>query len=134
MSNGPVAGNGIAITIPAGKVVFWTALVQAAFNQFIQVKDGSGNVVFTVQGASSQGGTPTQIGQGFFQASDPNGAYTVWIGVNGGQWWQSVLWDEKPISVGGTAYFDQFTFISEDSTDNDFNDTCLQMRWFQFLG
>lgn len=71
MAIGPVSGGGIAVNIPVGKVVFWSALVQSSANQFIQLKDSGANVIFTTQGASSSGGTPTQIGQGFFQAADP---------------------------------------------------------------
>ncbi|WP_269714133.1 hypothetical protein [Caulobacter sp. NIBR2454] len=134
MAIGPVSGNGIPVTLPSGKVVFWSALVQSSGNQFIQVKDGSGNVVFTAQGASSSGGTPTQIGQGFFQAADPNNAYTVYLGTNGGGQWSKVIWSEDVLSSGATIYMGKYVFTTEDSTDADYNDTYLQMQWFQYVG
>lgn len=134
MSIGPVSGAGIPINLPTGKVVFWSAMVQAQYNQFIQVKDGSGNVIFTAEGASSGGGQPTQIGQGFFQAADPNGAYTVWLGTNGGQQWSQVLYMQDTLNSGPAIYLSKYLFNSEDAGDNDYNDTCLQMQWFQYLG
>ena len=130
----PVPGSGIAVTLPPGKVVFWSALVQAAWSQFVQLKDSQGNVVFTVQGASPDGHSPTQIGQGFFKPSDPSGNYTLWLGVNGGGAWSQVIWGQDSLSTGGTAYLTKYVFACEDGADSDFNDTYLQMQWFEFLG
>ncbi|PDO85535.1 fucose-binding lectin II [Kosakonia pseudosacchari] len=133
MSSGPVSGNGIAIVIPPGKVVFWSVLVQSSANQFIQLKDSLSRVVFTVQGASSSGGTPTQIGSGFFQA-DNVGDYTVLIGTNGGQRYSNVLWTQDIISRGASVFFGKYIFASEDSTDNDYNDSFFQLQWFENVG
>jgi hypothetical protein len=134
MSIGPVPGNGIAVNLPVGKMVFWSVLVQSSANQFIQLKDSKGNVVFTAQGPSSSGGTPTQIGEGFFQASDSTNNYTVWIGINGGSQWTQVLYTQDAISLGASLYFGKYIFGSEDYTDNDYNDSYLQLQWFQYLG
>lgn len=134
MSNGPVPGNGISIAIPQGKVVFWSALVQAAWSQFVQLKDSAGNVVFTVTGASPDGHSPTQIGQGFFQAGDPSGTYSLWLGIDGGSQWSSVLWTEDSISLSGTTYLSKYVFGTEDGADADYNDTYLQLQWFEYLG
>lgn len=134
MAIGPVNGNGIAINIPSGKIVFWSALVQSSANQFIQLKDSSSNVVFTTQGASASGGTPTQIGEGFFQAADASGNYTIWIGTNSGQRYSQVIWSQDVITSGAMVYFGKYIFASEDYTDNDYNDSLLQLQWFQFVG
>ncbi len=133
MSIGPVPGSGIAINLPVNKVVFWSATAQAAYNQFVQVKDSGNNVVFTAQGGSPDGHTPTQIGQGFFQVSG-SGAYTVWLGTNGGQQWSQVLWTEDTLNSGASIFMGKYAFTTEDSGDNDYNDTFLQMQWFQYLG
>lgn len=133
MSIGPVSGGGINISIPPGKVVFWSALVQSSANQFIQVKNSQSAVVFTAQGASSSGGTPTQIGSGFFQA-DTVGQYSIWIGTNGGQSWSQVLWTEDVITRGSSVYFGKYVFASEDYTDQDYNDSYIQLQWFEYLG
>lgn len=133
MSIGPVSGGGIAVSIPAGKVVFWSVLVQSSANQFIQLKNSQSSVVFTVQGPSSSGGTPTQIGSGFFQA-DNSGQYTIWIGTNGGQSWSQVLWTEDVITRGSSVYFGKYVFASEDSTDHDYNDSFIQLQWFENVG
>lgn len=134
MSNGPISGDGIAITLPPGKVVFWSALVQAAYDQFVQLKDSNGNVVFTAQGPSASGYEPTQIGQGFFQVPAGTGAYTVYLGTNGGSAWSSVIWDQDQIDTGGTTYLGRFLFGTEDAGDNDYNDTFFQMQWFEYIG
>lgn len=134
MSTGPVTGNGIAVTIPPGMVVFWSALVQAAWRQYVQLRDSTGQAVFTCQGASPDGHSPTQIGQGFFQAGDQTGNYTLWLGTNGGAQWSQVLWAEDMIGTGGTTYLTRYVFGTEDGADNDYNDTYFQMQWFQFLG
>jgi mannose-binding lectin len=134
MSTGPVPGNGIAIVIPQGMVVFWSALVQAAFSQFVQIQDSNRNVIFTATGGSPDGHSPTQIGQGFFQAGDPSGNYTVWLGINDGSPWSNVIWSQDAIANGGTSYLTKYVFGTEDGSDNDYNDTYLQLQWFQFLG
>lgn len=134
MSIGPVSGNGIAISLPVGKVVFWSVLVQSSANQFLQIKDSSGQILFTAQGPSSSGGTPTQIGQGFFQAADASQNYTVWIGTNGGQQWSKVLWTQDVITSGSSIYSGKYLFTSEDGGDNDYNDSYLQLQWFQYVG
>lgn len=134
MSNGPVTGNGIAITLPEKKFVFWSALAQAAFSQYVQLKDAAGNPVFTAQGASAAPGQPTQIGQGVFTVPTGGGDYTVWIGTNGGAKWSQVLWQSEAITLGSSVFYGSYCFIAEDSTDQDYNDTCLQLNWFQYIG
>ena len=130
----PVPGNGIGINLPAGKIVFWSAVVQAAWQQFVQLKDSSGNVVFTVEGASPDGHSATQIGEGFFQPADPSGNYTVWLGVNGGASWSQVIFAQDALSSGGSAFLTKYVFAAEDGADNDYNDTYLQMQWFEYVG
>lgn len=130
----PIPGKRIAITIPLGKVVFWSALVQAAYVQFVQLKDSGGVTVFTAQGGSSDGHSATQIGQGFFQAGDESGNYTLSLGTNGGQQWSNVLWASDVLMAGSTPFLTKYVFATEDGTDNDYNDTYLQMQWFEILG
>jgi hypothetical protein len=134
MSIGPVTGNRIAVNLPIGKIVFWSALVQSSANQFIQVQDSTGAVVFTTEGSSSSGGTPTQIGQGFFQAADTNDVYYIFIGTNGGQSWSNVLWTQDVLVNGAAILFGKYMFTSEDGSDNDYNDSYLQIQWFNFTG
>ncbi|MFE4124863.1 fucose-binding lectin II [Kosakonia sp. YIM B13605] len=133
MSVGPVSGNGIAITLPPGKTVFWTANVQASWAQYVQVRDFSNNPVFQANGASTGGHSPTQIGQGTFVASG-TGAYTVYLGYNNGQSWSQVMWEEMTLNIGSQIYFSSFNFIAEDGADQDFNDTCLTLTWFNSIG
>lgn len=134
MSIGPVTGEGIAINLPVGKVVFWSATAQAANKQFVQLRDEGGNTVFTAEGASSDGHSPAQIGQGFFQVGGSTGNFTVWLGTNGGAQWSNVLWTQDVLAGASTIYMGKYVFTTEDAGDADYNDTFLQMQWFQFVG
>lgn len=135
MSNGPVTGNGIAISIPLDKSVFWSAVAQAAYNQYVKVTTAAGAVVFEQSGASPDGHSPYQYGNGLFSTSAYNTTdYLVYIGINGGASWQSVQWDQAAITSGSDTYFTSIMFVSEDASDNDYNDTCLTLNWFEYLG
>lgn len=134
MSVGPVSGNGITLTLAPGKTVFWTAVAQADFPQYLQLRDSANTIIFTAQGASTGGGAPTQIGSGNFTVADASGRYSAYIGTYGGSRWSSVLWDQTAITLGATVYFNRYTFISEDSVDQDYNDSCLSLVWFNSLG
>jgi mannose-binding lectin len=134
MSFGPVSGNGIPIVLPTGKTALWSVIAQSSGNQYVQLKDSGGNVIFTAQGASSSGGTPTQIGQGSFTVDDQSGNYTMSIGVNGGSSWSTVLWDDITVSLGQNIMCSNFNFIAEDATDQDFNDSAVSLTWFNSVG
>jgi hypothetical protein len=134
MSVGPVSGNGIAITLVPGKIVYWTVNVQASYTQFVQLKDSAGNIIFTATGPSAGGHAPTQIGNGTFSVNDQSGNYKVYIGINNGQSWSSVLWDDMILYLGSKLMCSNFNFISEDATDQDYNDSCLTMTWFNSVG
>ena len=134
MSIGPVPGNGIAVNFPVGKIVFWSATAQAADNQFVQLQDSGGQIIFTAQGTSPDGYSPTQFSQGFFQAADASNNYTVWLGTNGGAQWSQVLWTQDALTSGSSIYMGKYLFTTEDAGDADYNDTYLQMQWFQYVG
>lgn len=133
MSVGPVSGNGIAVSLPPGKTAFWTATTQASYNQFVQLKDSGGNVVFTASGASLGGHSPTQIGSGGFVVDD-DGNYMLYIGVNNGASWSNVLWDDLIVYLGQTIMCSNFNFIAEDGADQDYNDIHVSLTWFARLG
>lgn len=135
MSNGPVTGNGIAISIPLNKSVFWSAVAQAAYSQYVKVTTAAGALVFEQSGTSPDGHSPYQYGNGLFStAAYGTTDYLVYIGVDGGSRWQSVQWDQATIVNGAITYFTSVMFVSEDASDNDFNDTCLTLNWFEYLG
>lgn len=134
MSSGPVSGNGIPITLPPGKTVFWTVNTQAAWDQFVVLADSQGHAIFTASGSSPGGHSPTQIGAGTFVAGDATGKYKLIVGINGGQSWSQVIWDEITLSLGGTVLSGNYNFIAEDGADQDFNDTHVSLTWFNQLG
>lgn len=130
MAAGPIPGNGIPVTIPAGKALFWSALAQAESSQFVELKDPAGTVVFTAAGASPDGHSPTQIGQGWFD-TEAGGEYTLWLGVEGGSRWSSVLTSRNELAAGGKTYFIQYAFAADDGADADFNDAFVLLQWFE---
>ena len=133
MSIGPVSGNGITITLTPGKKVFWTVTAQSAGNQFVQLKDVNGTVVFTATGVGGANSDPKQIGSGSFVVpNNPN--YTLYIGINNGSSWNRVIWDTEALFSGSSIYYNSLTFISEDGSDNDFNDSCTTLSYFNSLG
>ena len=134
MTVGPVSGNGIAVTLVPGKLVYWTVNVQASWSQFVQLKDSAGNVIFTATGASTGGHSPTQIGNGSFPVNDQSGNYKLYIGFNNGQSWSSILWDDMTVYLGSKLICSNYNFIAEDSTDQDYNDSCVTMSWFVSVG
>lgn len=133
MSFGPVSGNSIPIVLPPGKMVFWSVIAQAANSQFVQLKHSSGDVLFTAVGASSGGG-PTQIGQGNFTIHAQSGNCTMFIGINEGSSWSTVLWDDITISLGQNIMCSNFNFIAEDASDQDYNDSAVSLTWFNSVG
>jgi hypothetical protein len=134
MSNGPVSGNGIAVSVPNGKTAFWTVTTQAAWQQYVVLADSSGNLIFTASGASPDGHSPTLIGSGSFVSGDPGGNYQLFIGINGGAQWSSVMWDVLPLTLNGATMSSSYTFISEDGADQDYNDSCVSLTWFEQIG
>ncbi|WP_395945577.1 hypothetical protein [Brevundimonas sp.] len=133
MSIGPVPGGGIAVALPVGKTVFWAVTVQAAYDQFVQLTDSQGDIIFVASGGSPGGHSPTQIGHGSFVAQDPQG-YRLYVGTNGGQAWSSVIWDSTALEVGGVPTSTNYNFISEDGADQDFNDSHVSITWFETIG
>src|ERR1700761_6461050 len=98
MSVGPVSGNKIAVNLTPGKVVQFTVTAQAALNQYVELTNSSGGLVFQAKGSGGTNGTPNLLKAGSFTV-DSQGNYTIYIGTNGGGAsggsWSSVLWDDN---------------------------------------
>jgi hypothetical protein len=133
MSIGPVSGNGIAVTLPPGKTVFWNVTTQASYNQYVLLSNSSGSRVFLATGASTGGHSPTQIGQGSFVV-DATGNYTIYIGINGGAQYSQVLWDDMTVFLNSIIVCSNLNYISEDGADQDFNDSAVSLTWFNTDG
>ncbi len=133
MSIGPVSGNGIAFTLNPGKTAFWTVTSQAAYNQYVQLRDVNGTVVFTATGSGGTSGGPKQLGQGSFTVAN-NANYTLYVGTNNGSSWSQVIWDADALVSGSTIYYQTFNFISEDGGGTDFNDSVVTISYFNSLG
>ena len=140
MANGPVSGQSIMITLPASVMVFWAATAQAAYMQYVAVwavqqSGGPDVLVFNSSGCSPNGHSPTNYGTGAFStAAYGTTSYRVQIGVNNGASWQQVIWQETALNQSSVVLFESFDFISEDGTDQDYNDTHFSLQWFSRLG
>lgn len=124
---GPVAGNQIpALVLPIGTDVFYSAGVQAQWNQWAQLKDSQGNIIFTMSGSGTD---PKSIGAGYFHTADTN--YTLQIGINNGGSFSQVLWGEARLVMGGVLMCDQYIYAAEDGGGTDYNDTILILQWLK---
>ncbi len=130
---GPINGNQIPpLGLPQGNLCFYSGMVQSSVNQYIQLTDSKGVEVLVLTGASSTGGTPTPLGSGYFAINDSS--YTIKIGVNNGAGWSSVIYDQSSVDLNGAHYYQQYTFLSEDGGDGDYNDSSLSLYWFKGIG
>ncbi len=133
---GPVSGASIPVSLPAGKRCFYSSIVQSAANQFIELSDSQGKIVFTLTGASIPAGTgnPTPIGDGYFDVQDFSGNYIIKIGTDKGAKWSKVLYNMNELNLGNIKYYHEYVFISEDWSDDDYNDSYLIIYWMENAG
>ena len=117
--------NPVPIKIPNGKTCFWSMITQAAYVQTLIIKDSAGNPVVNQSGQSVH---PTLANHGSFVANTGDGHYTVEIQANGVN--ERVIYAENSNVFQGTICQQTWTFVSEDSTDNDFNDCFVILTWF----
>ncbi len=135
MTTGPIYGRNIAITLPRGKTIYWTAYAQSAGAQFVEIRDTANKVIVSKASAGNTGrGGEAKFGEGSFVAEDANNTYYVSIGVNNGASWEKVLYSYDELVFNGVVKFGNYIFGGEDGTDNDFNDTNLNLHWYDNLG
>jgi len=129
---GPVPGTNIPITLPANKVIYWSAIAQAAYLQHIEIKAPTGKVVASAQG---NGQPLRRFGEGSFN-SGGGGVFhiSIWVNTPHGPRPESVIFDEHKVVFGGQTKYGQFTFLGEDGADQDFNDTTLELHWWDRVG
>ncbi|MDQ5826019.1 MAG: hypothetical protein M3441_17625 [Chloroflexota bacterium] len=136
MSNGPTPGNQLPpLIIPKGSRVFYSTMVETWRKAFVQLKDSTGKVIFTLEGMSPKDPfKAVSIGDGSFQAEDPSENYTLSIGTEGSAKGATVLWNHDALVMGNTIYLQCYTYISEDAGDKDFNDCYVSLYWFHSVG
>lgn len=126
------SGNQSISLLPNGKLVYVTAAAQSSGVQSVQIKDSSGAVVFSAQGASSSGGAFTVIGTGTFSTS-ADGIYTVILTGNAG-----ILAEESSVVYQGKVFLQACTFLTNDggcqAGDRDFNDLSVFINCFGNVG
>lgn len=117
--------NPINISLPQGKTVIVNFATNTTVQQSYSISDSSGTVVCKDSGT---GTGPTAHSSQTFTANE-GGKYSVSIIANGSN--EKVLMSESSVVYDGTVYAQSYTFVSEDASDNDYNDTFLSINWFQ---
>ncbi|KWS06087.1 hypothetical protein AZ78_3641 [Lysobacter capsici AZ78] len=126
--------------IPDGKLVTFTAMHQAEYTQYVQIIDADGNPISFYCLDGSQATFPISgsgVNVGFLQ--NGAGRFTMASGMQV-QFGSSgpnvpkvsagtpVVFFINKIFGGGTLY------VTEDGTDNDYNDTSFVIQWYQYVG
>ncbi len=133
MSNGPVSGDGIALRLPFLRTICWTVTAQGEWNQFVWLQTRSGSQNFFTATGSSPDGHPVQLGCGSFTGvAEEN--YMLYVGYDHGTRWSQVMWDVVPVTFAGTTFSATYNFIAEDGADQDYNDCCVTLTWFDRHG
>lgn len=126
--------------IPDGKLVTFTAMHQAEYTQYVQIIDAGGNPISFYCLDGSQANFPISgsgVNVGFLQHGA--GRFTMASGMqvqfgSSGPYVPQVsagtpvVFFINKIFGGGTLY------VTEDGTDNDFNDTSFVIQWYQYVG
>jgi hypothetical protein len=124
--------DAIPLQLVTGKNVFWTVTSQSGLPQQVTLTDSNNNKIFSASGPSTGGQGPTLIGNGTFTAKDISGNYFLSIYANNKP--SQAIYTEAPLNYKGMAMTTTYIVNSEDSTDNDYNDTCVILTWFQNAG
>ncbi|ALN88144.1 fucose-binding lectin II family protein [Lysobacter capsici] len=126
--------------IPDGKLVTFTAMHQAEYTQYVQIIDANNQPISFYCLDGSQATFPISgsgVNVGFLQ--NGAGRFTMASGMQV-QFGSSgpnvpkvsagtpVVFFINKIFGGGTLY------VTEDGTDNDYNDTSFVIQWYQYVG
>lgn len=127
--------------IPTGKLVTFTAMHQAQYTQYVQIIDANSQPISFYCLDGSQASFPIS-GSGVDVAFLQNGAgrFTMASGMqiqfgSNGPYVPKVsagnpvqFFIDSVVRGGGTLY------VTEDGTDDDYNDTSFVIQWYQSLG
>lgn len=119
--------------LPNGKSCVLTGYVHAALVNTATVTDTNGNKVAQISGSGgTQGGyVPMSATSGSTNTFVPQVSgqpYTITFTNSGGNTSQ-FLYADDAINSGPTTYAESYTFVTEDATDNDFNDATVYLTW-----
>lgn len=126
--------------IPDGKLVTFTAMHQAEYTQYVQVIDASGNPISFYCLDGSKASFPISgsgVNVGFLQ--NGAGRFTMAHGMQV-QFGSSGPYVPQVSAGNPVVFFINKTlgggnlYVTEDGTDNDFNDTNFVIQWYQYVG
>ncbi|ESP93723.1 hypothetical protein [Pseudoalteromonas luteoviolacea] len=127
--------------IPTGKLVTFTAMHQAAYEQYIQITDENGKPITfqTLSGSNCEFPIHGQ-GQtvGFFE--NGTGKFTMRKGLqiqfaNSGSHVSLVaVANPNLFFINGKTFGGGTLYVTEDGGGTDYNDTSFVLQWFEFEG
>lgn len=126
---------------PAGKLVTFTAMHQAENIQYVQIIDQYNNPIeftrldgsagqFPISGSGTTAGF-LQDGAGSFKMQD---GLQIQFGSSGSLIPQVAAANAANFYINDSFYGGGIMFVTEDGTDNDFNDTSFVLQWYLRVG
>ena len=127
--------------IPAGKLVTFTALHQAAYTQYVQIIDSSGRPIsfttltgqpaqFPIQGQGTNVGF-FENGSGSFYMQD---GLQIQFANSGGQESLVAVANPTQFFINGQIFGGGTLMVTEDQGGTDYNDTSFCIEWYKFEG
>lgn len=119
--------------LPNGVYCVLSGYVHAALTNTATVADTNGNVVAQISASGGTTGvyvamTPTSGKTNTFQPQASGQPYTITF-TNSGSNQSQYLSAENAINSGTTTYAESYTFVTEDASDSDFNDSTVFLSW-----
>ena len=118
----------VRITIPAGKTAIVNFANNSSAKESFRITDSNGKEVCS--GAGTGTGPKVQPSQTF--VAEAGGIYKV--SIDSYDTPNMILDSNSSMVSNGIVYAQSYLFISEDASDNDYNDTFLNISWFQNNG
>lgn len=119
--------------LPNGVHCVLTGYVHTAGTNTATVTDLDGNIVSEISGTGGTTGayvpmSATRGNSNTFQPQATGQPYTItFTDANNGQC--QFLFTEGAINGGTKTYAESYTFVTEDATDDDYNDATVYLTW-----
>ncbi|HKV08428.1 MAG TPA: hypothetical protein VJ725_09835 [Thermoanaerobaculia bacterium] len=119
--------------LPNGSPCVLTGYAHASYTNTATITDKSGNVVAKISGSGGTGNTyaPMNAPSGqanYFTPQSSAQPYTITF-TNNGPNQSQYLFANDAINSGTTTYAESYTFVTEDASDNDYNDATVFVSW-----
>ncbi len=119
--------------LPDGVHCVLGGYVHTAATNTATITDTNGNTVAQISAIGGTTGgyvgmTPTSGNTNIFQPQSSGQPYTITF-TNSGSYQSQYLSAKNAINNGRTTYAESYTFVTEDATDHDYNDSTVFLSW-----